>query len=115
MDPTDGQCTQTTTNRVQPRPGRFHLWLADDRAPLRVSISGQRREAVASVLATSTASVHVIIETTGRLILRSAATGAVVELIAGTGMFVITYAQAALDSARFAGWSVNPRQSVTFA
>ncbi|MDN4609573.1 hypothetical protein [Arthrobacter burdickii] len=63
----------------------------------------------------SMASVHVIFAITRRLILRSATIGAFVGLIAGLGMFVIVYAQAALDPERFAGWNENPGQWVIFA
>jgi hypothetical protein len=63
----------------------------------------------------STASAHVIFAITQRLILRSAGTGAFVGLIAGIGMFVVVYAQAALDPEQFASWNVNPAQSVIFA
>jgi hypothetical protein len=63
----------------------------------------------------STASVHVIFTITRRLILRSVTTGAFVGLIAGIGIFVIDSAQVALNPEQFAGWNVEPGQSVIFA
>lgn len=59
--------------------------------------------------------MHVLLAITRRLVLRSVTTGAFVGLIAGTGVFVVAYAQVALDPGRFAGWSVDPGQSVIFA
>ncbi len=63
----------------------------------------------------STAIKRVISTISRRLILRSVTTGAFVGLTAGIGFFFITYAQATLDSERFAGWSMNPGQLGIFA
>lgn len=59
--------------------------------------------------------MHIIFAITRRLILRSVTTGALMGLIAGIGMFVIDSAQVPLNPEQFAGWNVDPRQSVIFA